>query len=78
MKLFQSLQEDYFKLDTEERIAEILNNKLRFFFIGSPHYNGRHYYRVENGEVLIECENYGNHTYHLWRSTNDFGMNSIK
>jgi hypothetical protein len=42
--------------------------------MANTHYNEEHYYRLYNQEHLVECENYGNHTHHFWRSANDFGQ----
>jgi hypothetical protein len=46
----------------------------RFYYMANTHYNEEHYYRLYNQEHLVECENYGNHTHHFWRSANDFGQ----
>lgn len=54
-------------------VEEILNEKARFFFIGSKIHGSGHYYKIENGEQFIEYENYDNHIHWLWRNGNDFG-----
>ncbi|MEM7375175.1 MAG: DUF3500 domain-containing protein [Bacteroidota bacterium] len=54
-------------------IEEILNEKARFFFIGSTVHGSGHYYKIENGEHFIEYENYDNHIHWLWRNPKDYG-----
>ena len=52
---------------------ELLNDKARFFFLGSKVHGKAHYYKIENGEQFIEFENYDNHIHVLWRNRGDFG-----
>lgn len=62
-------------------LVEIEGNNILldpFFFMGEYEFNGRHFYWLKNDIEMIECENYGGHPHHLWRSTNDFGSKSTK
>ncbi len=49
-------------------------NDIKLYFVGETKFNGKHYYRIKNNQFMIECENYGNHTHHLYRTVNDFGI----
>lgn len=71
----------YFKYpDTKQEslVAEMTTADSRFFYMHKMHFNEEHYYRIANKAHLIECENYGNHTHHFWRSANDFGQAEIR
>jgi hypothetical protein len=52
---------------------EFCNKKLRFFYIDSREKGKPHYYRLENGDQIIEYENYDNHIHCFWRTNHDFG-----
>ena len=67
---------DYFTFDTFTHLAEKRNTS--FYFIGTPTFDGKHYYGIKNESVLIECENYRNHTHHLIRTENDFGLRQLQ
>ena len=54
-------------------LDEILNEKARFFFLGSKTHGKPHYYKIENGSHFIEYENYDNHIHWLWRNYHDYG-----
>lgn len=54
------------------------NNSLRFFYIDSREKGKAHYYRLINGNKIIEYENYGNHIHCFWRTDNDFGKKMVK
>jgi hypothetical protein len=49
------------------------NERLRFFYVESREKGKAHYYRFENGNQIIEYENYDNHIHCFWRTNNDFG-----
>ena len=76
----------------KELVAEYFNNfnafempavnsfcdkKLRFFYVQSREKGKTHYYRLINGQQIIEYENYDNHIHCFWRTDNDFGKKSI-
>ncbi len=63
----------YFPQDLDQTSIDWSGLDTRFFFMQNPAYNGEHYYRLSNQKILLECENYGNHTHHYWRSANDYG-----
>ena len=54
-------------------VDQFCNKKLRFFYIGSQEKGKPHYYRFENGDQIIEYENYDNHIHCFWRTNYDFG-----
>ena len=54
------------------------NKKLRFFYVESREKGKAHYYRFENGQQIIEYENYDNHIRCFWRINNDFGKADVK
>jgi hypothetical protein len=58
-------------------IDSFCNNKLRFFYIDSRQKGKPHYYRLENGKQIIEYENYANHIHCFWRTSNDFGLETL-
>lgn len=71
----------YFRLPAKagsSSIDALTSGTTRFYFMQDTDFNGEHYYRIYNRDHLIECENYGNHSHHFWRSTNDFGLAVIK
>lgn len=68
------MSDDEYFFDLNKQVD---TSDTEFFFMGDTKFNGRHYYSLYNKKHLIECENYGNHTHHLWRSTNDFGQEYI-
>lgn len=71
----------YFRLPSKagtSQLETLTSGTTRFFFMQDTDYNGEHYYRIYNQDHLIECENYGNHAHHFWRSANDFGQAEIK
>lgn len=57
--------------------SPFFTESLTFQFRGETTFNGKHYYRIRTNDILIECRNYGNHSHHLWRSKNDFGLEVI-
>jgi len=59
-------------------IERILNSNTKFFYMDRKEAGQEYYYRIITGNILIECENYGNHIHCFWRSANDFGKDSIK
>ena len=80
LEIIQAILEQYygyFRIDPTTEILQIIKGDTRFFFMEETAYNGIHYFRIENAQTLIECENYGNNTHHLWRTTNDFGKQAI-
>ena len=58
-------------------VIEFCNAKLRFFYVDNREKGKPHYYRLENGEQIIEYENYNNHIHCFWRTDNDFGKKSF-
>gem|GEM_PF-345768 len=56
----------------------ILNSNAKFFYMDRKDAAQPYYYRIMNGNILIECENYGNHIHCFWRSGNDFGKEKIR
>jgi hypothetical protein len=54
-------------------VKDFCNKKLRFFYVESREKGKAHYYRLENGQQIIEYENYDNHIHCFWRTDNDFG-----
>lgn len=67
----------YFRL-TDARLEslskQLTSGATKFYFMQNTPFNEEHYYRLHNPSQLIECENYGNHSHHFWRSANDFGQ----
>ena len=59
-------------------IDKIINATTKFFYMDRRNAGEAYYYRIINGNILIECENYGNHVHCFWRSANDFGKEAIK
>jgi hypothetical protein len=59
-------------------IDSFCNHKLRFFYIDSRQKGKPHYYRLENGKQIIEYENYANHIHCFWRTSKDFGMETLR
>ncbi|MEO5594097.1 MAG: DUF3500 domain-containing protein [Chitinophagaceae bacterium] len=59
-------------------INAFCNKKLRFFYVESREKGKAHYYRLENGQQIIEYENYDNHIHCFWRTNNDFGKSVYK
>lgn len=59
-------------------IDKIINATTKFFYMDRKNAGEAYYYRIINGNILIECENYGNHIHCFWRSDNDFGKEAIK
>jgi hypothetical protein len=49
------------------------NKNIRFFYVENREKGKEHYYRIENGNYIIEYENYNNHIHCFWRTNNDFG-----
>ena len=80
--LFRSLLDSYKDHFPDHYIRSIANNleyeTTKFFFMGETESNGKHFYRIKNEVEMIECENYGGHTHHLWRNKNDFGLAVMK
>lgn len=72
-ELVNALLGTYAAYFSESLRPAMAGDDLTFAYIGDPAPNGRHYYVLRTAEAMIECENYGNHTHHLWRSVNDFG-----
>lgn len=54
-------------------VNDFCNKNLRFFYVDSKQKGKPHYYRLINGQQIIEYENYGNHIHCFWRTDNDFG-----
>jgi hypothetical protein len=54
-------------------VNDFCNKRLRFFYVDSREKGKAHYYRLENGQQIIEYENYDNHIHCFWRTDNDFG-----
>ncbi|HZE85266.1 MAG TPA: DUF3500 domain-containing protein [Puia sp.] len=59
-------------------IGRILNDNTKFFYMDRKEAGQEYYYRIMNGNILLECENYGNHIHCFWRSGNDFGKEAIQ
>jgi hypothetical protein len=71
----------YFNFSDAQRkdfLDEMTGADTQFYFMHDFGYDQEHYFRLKNKETLIECENYGNHSHHFWRSANDFGEKVIK
>ena len=74
--LLKQLVTEYFNnFNTGEvpSVDAFCNKKLRFFYVDSREKGKPHYYRFENGNQIIEYENYDNHIHCFWRTNNDFG-----
>ena len=79
--LLKQLVTEYFNnFNTGEvpSVDAFCNKKLRFFYVDSREKGKPHYYRFENGNQIIEYENYNNHIHCFWRTNNDFGKANIK
>ncbi len=74
---YNQLITSYLGYFTKEYISirgdNLFSADTKYWYMGNTAYNGAHYYRIKNNHDMIECENYGGHTHHLWRSVNDFG-----
>jgi Protein of unknown function (DUF3500) len=79
--LVREIVEEYFNNFNSSEIPSVnafCNKKLRFFYVESREKGKSHYYRLENGQQIIEYENYGNHIHCFWRTDNDFGRKVYK
>ena len=77
LQILKKLVAEYiqnFQASDVPTLEEILNEKARFFFIGSKTAGKAHYYKIDNGEQFIEYENYDNHIHVLWRNYEDYGI----
>jgi len=77
--LLKELASEYFNNFNPGEVPSVnafCNSKLRFFYVDSREKGKPHYYRLENGQQIIEYENYDNHIHCFWRTDNDFGKKS--
>ena len=81
LDLFQALRDSYHRYFPASYIQSLSPSEpppsTTFLFLGETGYAGKHYYRIKNEVEMIECENYGGHPHHLWRTQNDFGQSRI-
>lgn len=74
--LLKQLETEYFNNFNpgECPVPDAFFNKMtRFFYLENREKGKEHYYRIENGNQIIEYENYNNHIHVFWRTNNDFG-----
>ena len=75
-RLLKTLVMEYFNNFNPGEVPSVddfCNKKLRFFYVDCREKGKPHYYRFENGQQIIEYENYDNHIHCFWRTDNDFG-----
>jgi Protein of unknown function (DUF3500) len=75
-QLLKQLETEYFNNFNpgECPVPDAFFNKMtRFFYLENREKGKEHYYRIENGNEIIEYENYNNHIHVFWRTNNDFG-----
>lgn len=68
--------------EADARFAAIDLDALHFAWAGSLMPREAHYYRVQGGQLLIECDNTqdnANHVHTVWRdAAGDFGMDALR